>query len=145
MAIIWKRKLVIPIQIPTAHTTFASSIVQRPTESQASEVSPEETFFPLCFYNMQNALPALIGVGEKRPSDISSDVLISHLIKGQTQRVHSPLSSCTWHLLWLGWTQLTGDCKLRDSTYTWSLWNWTLQKTRFPLTNWVFKVIFHQW
>lgn len=85
MATISKRKLVIPSQIPTAHTTFASSIIQRPTESQVSEVSPEETFFPLCVYNIQNAFAALTGVVEKWPSDISSDVLISRLTKGQTQ------------------------------------------------------------
>lgn len=75
-------------------------------------------FFPLCLYNIQNAFAALIGVGEKWPSDISRDVLISRLTKGQTQRVRSPFSSCNWYLLWLGRTWLIGDCRLRDSSYT---------------------------
>ena len=92
----------------------------------------KKLFFLLCLCNIQNASAALIGVGEKWPSDISSDVLTSRLTKGQTQQICSLLSSRSWHLLWLGRTQLTGDCRLRDSSPDTEYdWNWTQKRPYF--------------
>lgn len=122
-----------PVRYPL-HTTFAPSIVQRPTESQLSEVSPKETVFPLCLCSIQNAFATLVSTGDKMTS---RDVLISHLIKGQTQPVCHPFSSCTQCLLWLVPTQLIGDCGLRLVCL-----EFNLQTTTFLLTSSSMKLAF---